>query len=102
MGSPVLTSATTVLCGHAGTGAHTPSQTRVRVGGSPVAVATDQHVVAGCSLASSSGPFCTVLSWTTPAVRVTVGGVPVLIGTSTPIGVGPGVVVPEQVRVVAT
>lgn len=102
MGAPVVTSATTVSCGHAGTATHTPSKMRVRIAGSPVAVASDQHMVAGCSLSSSSGPFCTVLTWTMPAMRVTAGGVPVLIQSSTPMGVGPGMVVSGQVRVTAT
>ncbi len=102
MGSPVVTSATTVMCGHGGSATHVPTQVRVRVGGSPVGVSSDQHVVAGCSLSTSSGPFCTVLTWTVPAVRVTAGGTPVLVQTSTPMGVGPGLVVSGQVRVSAT
>jgi hypothetical protein len=102
MGSPVVTSATTVMCGHGGTATHVPTQARVLVGGSPVAVSSDQHVVAGCGLSTSSGPFCTVLTWTVPALRVTAGGVPVLVQTSTPMGVGPGTVVSGQVRVSAT
>lgn len=102
MASPVVTSATTVMCGHGGSTTHSPTQVRVQVGGSPLAVSSDQHVVAGCSLSTSSGPFCTVLTWTMPALRVTVSGVPVLVQTSTPMGVGPGVVVAGQVRVSAT
>lgn len=103
MGSPIITSATTVTCGHAGSATHTPTKTPVRVlvGGSPVALANDQHMVAGCSLSGSSGPFCTVLSWNAPATRVKVGGVPVLIQTSTPTDVGPGMVVTGQMRVSA-
>lgn len=102
MGTPIVTSATTVMCGHGGTATHIPTQVRVRIGGSPVAVASDQHVVAGCSLSTSGGPFCTVLTWTMPAIRVTVGGTPVLVQSSTPMGVGPGQVVSGQVQVSAT
>lgn len=102
MAMPVVTSATTVMCGHGGSATHMPTQMRVRVSGSPVAVASDQHAVAGCSLSGSSGPFCTVLAWTAPAARVTAGGTPVLIQSSVPVGVGPGVVVSGQMRVTAT
>ena len=103
MATPIVTSATQVMCGHAGTGSHIATQVRVKVAGSPVAVASDQYTVAGCSLASSGAPtICTVLAWTMPAIRVKAGGVPVLINTSMPQGVGPGVVIPGQVRVSAT
>lgn len=102
MGSPVVTSTTTVVCGHGGSATHVPAQPRVLVGGSPVGVSSDQHVVAGCALSASSGPFCTVLTWTVPAVRVTAGGMPLLVQTSTPMGVGPGMIVSGQVRVNAT
>lgn len=99
MAAPILTSQAVVMCGHAGPASHIPSQTRVLIGGSPVAVAADQHPVSGCSLASGSATFCTVLTWTMPAVRVMAGGQPVLLQSSLPIGVGPGTVVSAQPRV---
>jgi len=101
MPGPVITSSSTVMCGHAGSATHIPTQVRVQAGGSPLAVASDQHTVAGCSLSGSSGPFCTVLSWTAPAARVQAGGVPVLVQSSVPMGVGPGIVVMAQPRVQA-
>jgi hypothetical protein len=101
MGAPVVTSATTVMCGHAGSATHIPTQMRVRIAGSPAALASDQHVVAGCSLASSSPTFCTMLAWTVPAVRVKAGGQPLALHTSMPMGVGPGIVVSGQMRVTA-
>jgi hypothetical protein len=101
MGTPVVTNATTVMCGHAGTATHIPTQVRVRITGSPAAVMSDQHVVAGCSLASSSTTFCTVLAWTVPAMRVRIGGAPVALHSSMPMGVGPGQVVAGQIRVTA-
>jgi hypothetical protein len=101
MGMPIVTSATTVMCGHAGNATHVPTQARVRIAGSPAALASDQHMVAGCSLASSSGPFCTVLTWTVPATRVKVNGQPVVLHSSMPMGVGPGIVVTGQPRVTA-
>lgn len=101
MGAPIITSQTPVNCGHAGIGTHIPSQPRVRIAGSPVAVASDQHAVAGCSLTGSGTPPCVVLSWTVPALRVKAAGQPVLVQTSIPIGTGPGIVMPGQVRVTA-
>jgi len=102
MGAPVITSQTPVNCGHAGVGTHVPGQARVRISGSPVALASDQHVVAGCSLTGSPPPPCIMLMWTVPAVRVKVSGQPVLVQTSIPIATGPGIVMPGQTRVMAT
>ena len=102
MGVPIVTSATTVMCGHAGNATHIPTQMRVRIAGSPAALASDQHVVAGCSLTGSGSPFCTTLRWTVPAMRVRVGGQPVALHTSMPMGVGPGIVAAGQMRVTAS
>lgn len=102
MGVPVVTTATTVMCGHGGNATHVPTQMRVRIGGAPAALASDQHVVAGCSLASSgSSPFCTTLAWTVPAMRVKAAGQPLALHTSMPMGIGPGVVSAGQMRVTA-
>jgi hypothetical protein len=102
MGAPLITSQTTVMCGHAGSATHVPTQLRVRAGGSPVAVATNQHMVAGCALSSVPSTPCTALTWTTPAMRVRVGGIPALVQSSVPMGIGPGIVTVGQVRVMAT
>ncbi len=102
MGAPIVTSQTPVNCGHAGTATHVPTQLRVRVGGSPVALASDQHIVAGCPLSGSGPPPCLTLLWSVPAMRVMVSGQPVLIQTSIPIATGPGIVMPGQMKVMAT
>ncbi|WP_143738503.1 hypothetical protein [Erythrobacter colymbi] len=102
MGTPVITSQTTVMCGHGGSATHVPTNMRVRIASMPVAVASDQHVVAGCSLSSVPSTPCTTLTWSVPALRVKAGGVPVLVQTSVPMGIGPGVVAVGQVRVMAT
>lgn len=102
MGAPVITSQTPVNCGHAGVATHVPTQFRVRVGGSPAALASDQHAVAGCGLTGTPTPPCIVLAWTVPAMRVRAAGLPVLVQTSLPIATGPGIVMPGQVRVKAT
>jgi hypothetical protein len=102
MGAPLITSQTTVMCGHGGSATHVPTQMRVRAVSAPVAVATDQHMAAGCALTSVPSTPCTAMTWTAPAVRVKVGGIPALIQTSVPMGIGPGVVLVGQVRVMAT
>lgn len=102
MGAPVITQQTPVNCGHAGVATHIPTQVRVRAAGAPAALAADQHVVAGCALTGSPTAPCVVLAWTVPATRVRVSGQPVLVQTSVPIGTGPGIVMPGQVRVMAT
>ena len=102
MGAPVITSQTPVNCGHAGVATHIPTQARVRILGSPVALVSDQHAVAGCGLTGSPTAPCVVLAWSVPAVRVRVSGQPVLLQTSLPVAVGPGIVMPGQGRVLAT
>ena len=81
---------------------HIPTQVRVKAGGSPVALAADQHAVAGCALIGTPTAPCVVLTWTAPASRVRASGQPVLVQTSIPIATGPGIVLSGQVRVMAT
>lgn len=101
MGTPVITQQTSVMCGHGGTATPAPSQVRVKIGGALAAVATDVYSVAGCALSSVPSPPCLVLQWLMPAMRVKVQGAPLLLNTSQPMAVGPGVVIPGQVRVTA-
>ncbi|HKX90962.1 MAG TPA: hypothetical protein VJM15_00840 [Sphingomicrobium sp.] len=82
---------------------HIPTQARVKAAGSFVALVSDQHAVAGCSLTGTPGAVpCVVLAWTVPATRVRVSSQPVLVQTSQPIATGPGIVMPGQTRVMAT
>lgn len=101
MGTPIITSQTTVQCGHAGSATHVPTQFRVKISGSPAALASDQHMVAGCGLTGTTTPPCVTLAWSVPATRVRVSGQPVLVQTSLPMATGPGIVMPGQVRVMA-
>lgn len=98
-GAPLVTQASTVMCGHAGKATHTPSQIRVRASGAPAAVAADLFPVAGCALTGGPNPFCAVLTFTRPALRVRAGGRPVLTAASLPMGVGPGLPPTGQIRV---
>jgi hypothetical protein len=72
----------TVMCLHAGQAQATVPSPRVRVGGQPIVLQNGPHMVAGCTLPSSSLPPCTVANWTTAALRVRSTGVPVLLQDS--------------------
>lgn len=102
MGAPIITQQTTVMCGHGGSATPAPSQVRVKISGALAAVATDVYSVAGCALTGTGTPPCVVLQWLMPAMRVKVQGVPVLLNGSMPMATGPGIVIPGQVRVMAT
>jgi len=61
----------------------TPAGAQVTTGGQPVATIAATGVVAGCPLVPGPGVVpCTVVTWTTGTVRVTLNGVPALVPTS--------------------
>jgi uncharacterized Zn-binding protein involved in type VI secretion len=108
MGSPILTTAATVLCPHGGAAMITPSAPSVTIDGQPVALQSDTTVVAGCvfTLPGPKPSPCVSVQWLAAAMRVTVRGKPVLL-LSTP-GVakspeqlpqGPASVAPAGARV---
>jgi uncharacterized Zn-binding protein involved in type VI secretion len=96
------------LCPHAGPVTIAPGNARVLVSGMPVATVADQFAVAGCVF-TVPGPKpqpCVTVRWLAPATRVLVGGVPVVLQTSTglclsaeQIPQGPPTVVSTQPRV---
>jgi hypothetical protein len=81
---PALTAASVVTCPHAGQVTHMPSQSRVLIAGSPALVQADQGSVVGCAftIPPTKPSPCTTVRWTVGAVRVMVGGVPLLLATS--------------------
>lgn len=94
----------TVLCMHAGQAQPTSPNPRVKVGGQPVTTQPIPYVIAGCTLPPppiANGP-CVTGNWVTAALRVKVGGMPVLLRDSVavcvPTGTGLNVVM-TQVRV---
>jgi hypothetical protein len=101
MGSPVVTQATTVICGHGGSATVLPTQVRVRVAGAPAEVSSGMPIVAGCGLTGTPTAPCVVLTWTVPALRVKAGGQPLVLHSSQPMGVGPAQIVAGQMRVTA-
>jgi uncharacterized Zn-binding protein involved in type VI secretion len=105
MPMPVLHLGATVLCMHAGNAVPTMPFPRVTVSGQPVVQTTTPHVIAGCSLSTSSGPFCASGQWIVGATRVLAGGLPLAIvgGTAVCIATGTGMqAVASQTRVLAT
>lgn len=61
------------------------TNTRVMVGGQPVATQPDTYTIAGCAF-TVPGPKpqpCVTVKWLIPATRITVGGKPVILQTST-------------------
>jgi uncharacterized Zn-binding protein involved in type VI secretion len=94
----------TVLCAHAGQAQPTTPNSRVKVGGQPIATMPTVYTVAGCTMpppSAGNGP-CVTAQFLTAATRVMAGGQPVLLLDSqsicTPTGT-PLSVVQTQVRV---
>jgi uncharacterized Zn-binding protein involved in type VI secretion len=96
-----------VQCTHLGQAQPTSVNPRVLVNGMPVVTLSSLYAVAGCTLPpppAATGP-CVTGQWLTGAVRVLVGGLPVLIfgGASTCVPTAtPLIVLGSQTRVIAT
>jgi hypothetical protein len=83
----------TAQCTHAATATTTPKQTRVLVGGQPVATASNQTTVAGCPFqvpvgAGTKPQPCVKIQWTMTATRVQVNGEPPVLQPGPGSGVG--------------
>jgi hypothetical protein len=76
MGSPLFHVGATAMCPHGGQVSTIPSNTRVLVGGQPVATMGDTFLVAGCAFTvpPSKPQPCVKVQWLVPATRVRVGG----------------------------
>lgn len=97
----------TVLCAHAGQAQPTAPNPRVKVGGQPVVTLPTLYTIAGCTMpppTAGNGP-CVTAQFMMGAIRVRVGGQPVLLQDSqaicTPTGTPLNIVV-TQVRVKGT
>ncbi len=94
----------TVMCSHGGSAQPITMYPRVMVSGQPITVQSNSYVIAGCSLPpppAANGP-CVTATWTTAAVRVRAGGMPVLLQDSQAICTLPAsglIVVTTQARV---
>jgi hypothetical protein len=105
MPTPLLHLGATVKCAHAGEATPSAPFPRVTLGGQPVVTQPTIYAVAGCTLPpppAANGP-CVTAQWTTAALRVKAGGLPVLLmesqATCVPTGT-PLLPVTAQVRVV--
>jgi hypothetical protein len=102
------------MCPHAGQLSTVSSNTRVLVGGQPVATFADVSTIAGCPFqvpvgAGTKPQPCVSVKWLVPATRVMVNGQFALLQTSTglclsaeQIPQGPPTITVNQTRVIAT
>lgn len=111
MGSPLFHVSAQAMCPHGGTVSTISTNTRVLVGGQPVATTADQFMVAGCSFTvpPNKPQPCMTVQWLQPALRVKVMGQPAVLKTSTAlcqsadkIPAGPPNVTVTQMRATAT
>ena len=114
MANPLLHVGATAICPHSGQVSLSTPNTRVVVGGQPVATMADSDTVAGCPFqipvgAGTKPQPCVRIQWLVPAARVRVGGQPALLQTSSglclsaeQIPQGPPNVTVTQVRVRGT
>jgi hypothetical protein len=73
--------------------------------GQPAATITGPYGIVGCALTGTPNPPCATGQWTSGAVRVTAGGIPLatMMGMSTCIPTGtPMIPMAAQTRVLAT
>ena len=101
----------TAICPHGGQISVITANSRVLVGGLPVALISDTFPIAGCAF-TIPGPKpqpCVLARFLTPAARVTVNGQPALLQTSgglcqsaEQIPQGPPSITATQTRVVAS
>jgi hypothetical protein len=73
------------MCPHGGQVNTITTNTRVLVGGQPVATMSDTYPIAGCTF-TVPGPKpqpCVQVQWLVPATRVMVNGQPAVLQTST-------------------
>jgi hypothetical protein len=111
MAAPLFHVGATAICPHGGQVTVTSSNTRVLVGGTPVATMADTCTVAGCAFTVPPGKPqpCVRVQWLVPAARVLVTGQPALLQTSSglclsaeQIPQGPPSVVTTQPRALGT
>jgi uncharacterized Zn-binding protein involved in type VI secretion len=115
MPGPILHTGAAATCPHGGSLQIMAASPRVMVGGLPVAVLTDQGMVGGCPFqiplppAGTKPQPCITTRWIVGAMRVQVGGQPVLINPSVALCLsaeqipgGPPVISSSQTRVIAT
>jgi len=101
----------TANCPHGGQMSIISTNSRVLVSGQPMAILGDTFLIAGCAFTvpTSKPQPCVKVQWLVPALRVQVGGQPVILATSTgmcqsaeQIPQGAPIVIATQTRVSGT
>lgn len=69
----------TVICAHAGQAQPTVPNPRVTMMGMPTVTMAAPYMVAGCTQAAASLPFCVTAQWVTAATRLSSTGQPLLL-----------------------
>ena len=73
----------TALCPHGGQVTAVAASPRVKVGGAPATVISDQFMIAGCAFNVSGAPQpCLKVQWIQGALRVKIGGQPAVLADS--------------------
>jgi hypothetical protein len=98
------------MCPHGGQVTTISADTSVLVSGMPVALLTDQFIVAGCTFAPGGAPMpCVMVQWTNPTVETLINGQPAVTATSVGLCIaatgtpnGPAIVASTQPRAVAS
>jgi hypothetical protein len=80
---PILTTASTIICPHAGMATLFTSQTISMIDGALVLLETDIHPITGCTFAPG-GVYtpCVLIRWFCGATMTRIYGIPVLLQTS--------------------
>jgi hypothetical protein len=98
----LLHATATIMCAHGGQAQATVTLPRVKLGGQAAVGQAAPYTIAGCPFVSPAPGPCVTAQWTTAAMRVKSGGIPVLLqdsmATCVPTGT-PLQVVVTQMRV---
>lgn len=80
---PLLTTASTVMCPHAGRALLVTTNTEALIDGAPALLQTDVHPVVGCTFYVGSNYMpCVLIRWTAGATQASLHGVPLLLQSS--------------------
>lgn len=84
MGSPILTTNSTLMCPHGGTVNLQTSNVDVKIQDAPALLVTDVHTVAGCpfTLPSGTSSPCATIRWSVGATQTKVRGTALLLQNS--------------------
>lgn len=81
--TPLLTSASTVMCPHAGMAQLLPSQSEAILRGAPVLLQSERHPIVGCVFAPGGVPSpCISIQWLTGTLQSQLRSTPMLLQSS--------------------